>query len=129
MKYLSQDGIILLAQRAGLTLTGTSPAEKLKQVQQLMAQDDPVAGAIYRSLGVYLGHALAFYNLFYPIQNAMLLGRVMSGKGGDIILEQAQRVLAQEYPLCDFALCVPDEKTRRVGQSVAAASLAQRGEN
>jgi hypothetical protein len=53
----------------------------------------------------------------------LLLGRVMSGEGGNSIAEAARRVLAEEYPALDFAVCVPDEKTRRVGQSVAAASL------
>ena len=125
VKYLSQDGVILLAERAGMVLEGNSPAEKLKEVQELLGQGSPVAKAIYRSMGVYLGHALGFYSLFYDIQNAMLLGRVMSGLGGDILLAEAERVLQEEYAECHFPLFVPDEKTRRVGQSIAAASLAQ----
>ena len=45
--------------------------------------------------------------------------------GGEIILESANQVINQEFP--DLAkkcqLHIPDEKARRVGQSVAAASL------
>ena len=39
----------------------------------------------------------------------------------------AKRVLADEYPECDGKLfpSLPDEKTRRVGQSAAAASLPE----
>ena len=55
----------------------------------------------------------------------MLLGRVMSGKGGDTILRVCNEVLKDEYPELYFKcrVTLPDEKMRRVGQSVAAASL------
>ena len=55
----------------------------------------------------------------------LLLGRVMSGKGGDLILDTCKRVLADEYPELEGRLIpeLPDEKFRRVGQSMAAASL------
>ena len=125
VKYFSQDGVIKLAPRAGIELTGSSPAEKLKEVQALMAQDDPRAAAVYRSIGVYLAHTLALYARFYDIRHVLMLGRVMSGKGGDIILENACRVLAEEYPGIDWRPEAPDEKTRRVGQSVAAATLPE----
>ena len=57
----------------------------------------------------------------------LLLGRVMSGKGGDILLDNAKRVLADEYPELagKFEITLPDEKFRRVGQSMAAASLPE----
>ena len=128
VKYFSQDSVIKLAPAAGIELDESlSPAEKLKVVQGLMAQDDDRAAAIYRSIGVYLGHALRLYYHFYGFKHILLLGRVMSGKGGDIILAEAKRVLAEEYP--DVAAKInptlPDEKSRRVGQSVAAASLPE----
>ena len=129
VKYFSQDAVIKLAPAAGITLDPElSPAEKLKEVQKLMETPDSPAEAIYRSIGVYLGHSLAMYHHFYGFRHVLLLGRVMSGRGGDLILAACQKVLDEEYP--DVAKCVfptlPDEKSRRVGQSVAAASLPER---
>ena len=126
VKYFSQDGVIKLAPRAGIALAESlSPAEKLKEVQKLMEQDNPHAAAVYESIGVYLGHTLAFYYDLYQCKHVLLLGRVMSGKGGDIILDTCKKVLADEYPELTGKILpeLPDEKFRRVGQSMAAASL------
>ncbi len=126
VKYFSQDGVIKLAPRAGIDLDeALSPAEKLKVVQGLMAADDPRAAKVYESIGVYLGHTLAYYYDLYRCRNVLLLGRVMSGKGGDLILSTANAVLADEYPALTGKIraTLPDEKFRRVGQSMAAASL------
>ena len=51
----------------------------------------------------------------------------MSGKGGDLILSTCQQVLREEYPETadKLAASLPDEKFRRVGQSMAAASLPE----
>ena len=125
VKYFSQDGVIKLAPRVGIELTGASPAEKLKEVQALMAADDARAKAVYESIGVYLGHTLGLYAMFYDIRHVQMMGRVMSGKGGDIIMETASRVMDEEYPDVAFRPEAPDEKTRRVGQSAAAASLPE----
>ncbi|MEG0768949.1 MAG: ROK family protein [Ruthenibacterium sp.] len=125
VKYFSQDGVIKLAPRAGIVLKGETPAEKLKEVQALMEQDDARAAKIYESIGVYLAHTLALYNMFYEIKHVLMLGRVTSGKGGDILMNTAARVLKEEYPEVAFVPETPDEKTRRVGQSVAAASLPE----
>ncbi|MGN1015958.1 MAG: ROK family protein [Faecousia sp.] len=127
-KYFSQDAVIKLAPRAGIELDPSlSPAEKLKVVQKLMAEDDPRAAQIFRDIGVYLAYTVVLYSHFYDIEHLMLMGRVMSGKGGDIILDTCSAVLKEEYPelarKCEVML--PDEKTRRVGQAVAAASLPQ----
>lgn len=127
-KYFSQDAVIKLAPAAGIELDEKlSPAEKLKVVQALMEKDDPAASGIYRSIGVYLGHALAYYYSFYGFKHILLLGRVMSGKGGDIVLDVCKKVLADEYPEIAGKInpTLPDEKARRVGQSVAAASLPE----
>ena len=125
VKYFSQDSVIKLAPRAGITLDETlSPAEKLKVVQAEMNSGSESARDIYRSIGVYLGHALAYYASFYGIAHVLLLGRVMSGEGGDIVIAEARRVLDEEYAdVAGMQLHLPDEKIRRVGQSVAAASL------
>ena len=128
VKYFSQDGVIKLAPRAGIQLDESlSPAEKLKEVQKLMDQGGSPAEAIYRSIGVYLGHSLALYHHFYGFKHVLLLGRVMSGRGGDIILDTCKKVLADEYPEVAGLMnpTLPDEKARRVGQSVAAASLPE----
>lgn len=128
VKYFSQDGVIKLAPRAGIELDeSASPAEKLKAVQKLMAEGDPRAAQVYESIGVYLGHTLAYYYELYGCRHVLLLGRVMSGKGGDLILDTAKKVLADEYPETADKMApeLPDEKFRRVGQSMAAASLPE----
>ncbi len=125
VKYFSQDSVIKLAPAAGIELDSSlSPAEKLKVVQKLSEQDDPRALKIYESIGVYLGYAIAYYSVFYEIKHVLLLGRVTSGKGGNIILNTAREVLKNEFPeYAKINLTMPDEKNRRVGQSIAAASL------
>ena len=126
VKYFSQDGVIKLAAPAGIELDeALSPAEKLKVVQKLMEQDDPRAAAIYRSIGCYLAHTLAYYYDLYGCEYLLLLGRVMSGKGGDALLETCRAVLKDEYPEIPLTIALPDEKFRRVGQSAVAASLPE----
>ena len=124
VKYFSQDAVIKLAPAAGIHLDESlSPAEKLKVVQAEMEKGNPEAAKIYETIGVYLGYTLAFYAMFYDINHVLLMGRVTSGKGGDIVLAKAQEVLRAEYPQLKMQVNLPDEKSRRVGQSVAAASL------
>lgn len=128
VKYFSQDSVIKLAPRAGIELDESlSPAEKLKVVQKLMEADDDRAKDVYLSIGTYLGHTMAYYFDLYGLKHCLLLGRVMSGKGGDTIIAEAQRVLDDEYPETakQIKLSLPDEKFRRVGQSAAAASLPE----
>ncbi len=126
VKYFSQDGVIKLAPAAGIALEeGLSPAEKLKVVQGHMDQDHPGAADLYRTIGVYLAHSLAYYHHFYKFGHVLLLGRVLSGKGGDILIATAKETLASDYPNLPITLALPDENARRVGQSVAAASLPE----
>ena len=127
-KYFSQDAVIKLAPKAGIELDPKlTPAEKLKVVQGLMEADDPGAQAIFETIGAYLAYAAVQYSQYYDIRHLMLLGRVMSGKGGDTILRVCQEILADEFPeiAAKLKVMLPDEKTRRVGQSVAAASLPE----
>ncbi len=126
VKYFSQDGVIKLAPFAGIELDEKlSPAEKLKVVQGLMAEGDERAAAIYDTIGAYFGYAIAYYSEFYDIKHVLIMGRVTSGQGGVILLERAQEVLDKEFPELakKISLNIPDENARRVGQSVAAASL------
>ena len=128
VKYFSQDGVIKLSPAAGIELDGAlSPAEKLKVVQKLMESGDERAAAVYRSIGVYLAHTLALYYDLYSFRHVLLLGRVMSGKGGDLVIAECERVLKDEYSELSekIHLALPDEKFRRVGQSAAAASLPE----
>lgn len=125
-KYFSQDAVIRLAEKAGIEVDeNLTLAKKLKFVQELMENGDMRAVPIFKTIGCYLAHAIAYYAKFYNIKHILLLGRVMSGKGGDVLLEVAKKVLADEYPELNTSLSLdlPDEKFRRLGQSVVAASL------
>lgn len=129
VKYFSQDAVIRLAPTVGIILgDDLSPAQKLKEVQTLVEQNQEDAIKIFETIGAYLGHTIPYYAMMYEIKHVLLLGRVMSGKGGNIIFDQAKKVLEQEYPEVYSSLCLhlPDEKSRRIGQSVAAASLPER---
>jgi len=75
---------------------------------------------IYETIGIYLGYSMATYREFYDFRELLLLGRVSSGKGGDVIVERARAVLAAESPELGLKINLPDEKFRRVGQSIAA---------
>jgi predicted NBD/HSP70 family sugar kinase len=90
-----------------------------------MAKGDDRAARIYETIGVYFGYAIAHYADFYDFQHLLVLGRVTTGVGGDVILAGAREILRKEFPEVAgrIKLHVPDEKSRRVGQAVAAASL------
>lgn len=124
VKYFSQDAVIKLAPKAGIYLNaGLSPAEKLKVVQTMANEGDESALDVFRSIGTYLGHTVPLYAKIYDLKHLLILGRVTSGKGGDVLLAECKRVLKEEYPALCVNVQLPDEKTRRVGQSVAAAGL------
>ena len=127
VKYFSQDGVIKLAESAGIKFSRSlSPAEKLEVVQKMLAEGDKTAIAIFEDIGIYLGYTLAFYSEFYKINVLLLLGRVTSGAAGAIIADKAREVLQEEYPeLSSVRIVFPDEKMKRVGQSIAAASLVE----
>lgn len=128
VKYFSQDGVIKLAPAAGIELNETlSPAEKLKVVQKLMSEGDERAAKIYDTIGTQFGYAIAYYAMFYEIKHVLIMGRVTSGEGGVILLKKTQEVLEVEFPELakKISLHIPDEKSRRVGQSIAAASLPE----
>jgi predicted NBD/HSP70 family sugar kinase len=99
--------------------------ERLKEVQQLMAKGDERAAKIYKTIGIYLGCALAQYAKFYDYESALILGRVTTGQGGEVVIAKANEVLKKHFPKVArrIEIRVPDEKSRRVGQAVAAASL------
>ena len=124
--YFSQQAVNKLIPAAGIPVPAEMALpERLRLVQFLMGQEDPRAVAIYRTIGIYLGYTVAHYAEFYDFRHLLILGRVTTGKGGGIILATAQEVLADEFPelAARVNLQLPDEKSRRVGQACAAASL------
>ena len=127
-KYFSQDAVIKLAPAANIILDPeNTPAEKLKVVQALANEGNEDALDIYRSIGCYLAHTLVLYSNFYEIETLLVLGRVALGDGGDLLISECNRILEEEYPelAAKINVTLPDEKMRRVGQSVAAASLPE----
>ena len=125
-QYFSQQCVFRLAPQAGIHIPANiTDAEKLQTVQALLEADHPGAVQIWQSMGIYLGYALAHYADFYTMRHVLILGRCTSGRGGEIILQTARQVLAAEFPdlAGAFQIQLPDEKSRRVGQSIAAASL------
>jgi predicted NBD/HSP70 family sugar kinase len=125
-QYFSQQCVFRLAPRAGIEIPdGITDAEKLKFVQQKLEAGHEGALKIWQSMGIYLGYGLAHYAEFYDIKHVLILGRCTSGRGGDMLLDGAHKVLEAEFPELAKQIHVqlPDEKSRRVGQSIAAASL------
>ena len=124
--YFSQQCVFRLAPKAGIEIPAdVTDAEKLKVVQEKLEAGHEGALKIWQSMGIYLGYGIAHYADFYDIKHVLILGRCTSGRGGDLLLEGAQKVFETEFPelLKKIELHLPDEKIRRVGQSVAAASL------
>jgi predicted NBD/HSP70 family sugar kinase len=125
-QYFSQQAVGRLLAPAGIDLPKDMPLPiKLEEVQKLAAAGDPRAMRIYDTIGVYFGYTIAQYTDFYGIRNLLVLGRVLSGEGGDRILSVARQVMAAEFPeLAErIRFHIPDEKEKRHGQAIAAASL------
>lgn len=124
--YFSQQCVFRLAPQAGIELPNDiTPAAKLKFVQEKLEAGHAGATQIWQSIGIYMGYAIAHYANFYELRHVLILGRCTSGRGGQLILEGANAVLAAEFPelATRVNIQLPDEKSRRVGQSIAAASL------
>jgi predicted NBD/HSP70 family sugar kinase len=116
---------VKLAPAAKIDLPAGHQAEQLKHVQELHRKGDPRAEKIFETIGVYLGYTIAYYADMYDFRHLLVLGRVTSGRGGDLILERARAVLQSEFPdlTGKIGIHTPDERMKRVGQAVAAASL------
>lgn len=124
--YLSQQAVFRLAPAAGIAIDEKlSLADRLEYVQEQMVGGNERARLIFETIGVYLGYAVAHYADYYDLSHVLILGRVTSGECGDIVIARCQEVLKTEFPELAKVVSVnlPDEKARRVGQSVAAASL------
>jgi predicted NBD/HSP70 family sugar kinase len=126
VQYFSQQAVARLAPAAGLEHPDHIPfAERLVEIQSLMERGDERARRIYESIGVYLGYSVAWFARWYEIDNLFTLGRVTSGAGGELIIDTAAEVVRDEFPeLADrLHMATPDEKFKRHGQAIAAASL------
>jgi predicted NBD/HSP70 family sugar kinase len=126
VQYFSQQAVGRLIPQSGLEISSKLPLpERLVEVQKRMAQGDERAARIYQTIGVYLGYAIAQYAEFYEFRHLLILGRVTTGSGGSLILNHARQVLEQEFPALSarIAFHTPDEKEKRHGQAIAAASL------
>ncbi len=126
VQYFSQQAVARLIPAAKIQVAAELTfAEKLQEVQRLMERNDERAEKIYQTIGTYLGYGVAHYADFYDIENVLILGRVTSGNGGDIILNGAKEVLRIEFPelSAKISFHVPSEKEKRHGQAIAAASL------
>jgi predicted NBD/HSP70 family sugar kinase len=126
VQYLSQQSLGRLLPAAGIEAdpAGSLP-ERLVQLQELTAAGDPRAVPVYEAIGTYLGYALLDYRDWYDFENVLLLGRVTTGPGGEVINARARAVLQAEAP--DVAAAITfhaaSERDKRHGQAVAAASL------
>lgn len=127
-QYFSQQAVARLLPSAGIEVADMPFAERLSTTQALLADGDDRARKVFESIGVYLGYAIAHYADFYALEHVLILGRVTSGQGGDIIIDRAAQVLNTEFPelVSSVKLHLPDEKSKRHGQAVAAASLPSR---
>lgn len=126
VQYFSQQAVSRLIPASGLPIDlSLGKPEQLVEVQKFMEAGDDRAAAIYRTIGTYLGYAVPHCARFYSIRHLLLLGRVMTGEGGDLIIKQAQTVLEDEYPELakSIRISTPDEHLKRHGQAIAAASL------
>jgi predicted NBD/HSP70 family sugar kinase len=125
-QYFSQQCVFRLAPKAGIQIPGdVTDAEKLKFVQEKLEAGHEGARRIWESMGIFLGYGLAHYADFYEIRHVLILGRCTSGSGGSLLLDGANNVLQAEFPelAARIHIQLPDERSRRVGQSIAAASL------
>jgi predicted NBD/HSP70 family sugar kinase len=126
VQYFSQQAVGRLLAPAGIGLPVDMPLPvKLEQVQALMTAGDERARKIYQTIGVYFGYTIATYADFYDFRNLLVLGRVLTGEGGDLILSTAQEVLRAEFPEIaeHVRYHIPGEQEKRHGQAIAAASL------
>ena len=125
-QYFSQQATNRVASAAGMEFPeGMGLPERLVLLQQKLDAGDPIAAKVYETIGTYVGYGVAHYADFYDLKHVLILGRVTTGQGGDIVLAKSLEVLRAEFPEIASAVSIalPDEKNRRVGQSIAAASL------
>lgn len=125
VQHFSQQAVARLAAAAGFVFPDAMPLpERLVAVQQAMAGGDPRANRIYESIGIVFGYAVAHYADHYDVRHVLVLGRVTTGWGGEVIAARAMEVLQGEFPAyAGIRIHLPDEADKRHGQAIVAASL------
>lgn len=125
VQFFCQQGVARLAPAAGFDFGDMPFPEQLVEVQKAMANGDDRASKIYQTIGTCFGYAIAHYADFYDIGTLIIMGRATSGPGGQIMIDAAKEVLDAEFPALAEKINItqPDEKMKRHGQAVAAASL------
>jgi len=124
VQYFSQQGACRLLPTVGIDLPPTMKLpEQLVELQKLMAAGDARAAKVYEALGIEFGYTLAHWAEFYDYDALLIMGRVTSGPGGEVMLQKARMVLATEFPELSIELIQPSESDKRHGQAIAAGSL------
>ena len=126
VQYFSQQAVARLLAPAGIQLPDEMPLPmKLEEVQRLVRAGDARALRIFETIGVWFGYTVAHFADFYEVRNLLVLGRVMTGAGGELLLATARRVLIAEFPEIAerIRFHIPGEREKRHGQAIAAASL------
>lgn len=128
VQYFSQQAVARLIPATTLDIDRTQGfPDQLLDVQKYMLEGNEEAAKIYQTIGTYLGYTIALFDNYYQIDKILTLGRVTSGEGGEIILKTAQEILDNEFPdvAKRISIHTPNEKDKRHGQAVAAASLPE----
>ncbi len=125
VQFFCQQGVARLAPAAGFSFGDMAFPEQLVEVQKAMLDGHEGARKIYETIGRCFGYAIAHYAEFYHIETLIIMGRATSGPGGQVMIDHAREVLDVEFPELSEQIRItqPDEKMKRHGQAVAAASL------
>ena len=127
LHYAAQLGIPLDLEASGEPVQS---AKNLETVQEIYSHGAPHEQALVRQIFIQLGQELAVaiqeVHAYLPIENVVLFGRVMTGEPGDLIVEEAKRVLKKQAPQLANHITIEkiDEDLVRGGQAVGAAYYA-----
>lgn len=126
--YLSQQCIFRLAKKYNfMAPDNLMDAQKLEFYQNELERGDQLTLDLWQSMGCYLGYAIAHYANFYNISDVVIFGRCVSFKGGEILKQVSEDVLATEfknYISKSINVHLPDERFRRIGQAQTAANIS-----
>ena len=117
-QYFSQQATNRVATSAGMKFPdGMGLPERLVGLQKRMEAGDELAGKIYETIGAYVGYGVAHYADFYQLKHVLILGRVTTGRGGDIILAKSLEVLRRDFPSWQARFRLPCPTKRTAGSA------------